>query len=242
MSVTAIIPAHNAERTIMRAVESIRRQLTPTTIVVVDDASTDGTAEISENLADVVIRLEENQGPAAARNAGIASVATPYVAFLDADDTWTSARLGPMIKALERNGEADAVIGATRFKTPTTTSSMGFPIEDGTIAVVPKFCSLLVRGDVFEVVGPIDESLRHYEDYDWMLRAADLGVGFVTLTEVVTEYQQRRAGLSAATGPHTDVLMAVLKRSAKRKKGLSPGEAVRGRAPKWGLVDGASGL
>lgn len=94
--VSVIIPCFKSMETILRAINSILNQsVKPFEIILVDDASGDGTLEfihkIASNINDVSIRvvaLAENSGPGVARNAGWKIASGPYIAFLDADDSW----------------------------------------------------------------------------------------------------------------------------------------------------------
>lgn len=93
--ISVIVPCYRCKDTVERAVESVGRQtLRPREVILVDDASRDGTAEVLELIRDrhrgwiKTIFLPQNCGPAIARNAGWEIASQPYVAFLDADDTW----------------------------------------------------------------------------------------------------------------------------------------------------------
>ncbi|MFI3177317.1 MAG: glycosyltransferase family A protein, partial [Eubacteriales bacterium] len=94
--VSVVIPTYNAVKYIERTLDSILQQTyRDLEILVVDDCSTDGTREVIKAYQDQnpeilihMIELEENQGPAAARNEGIRQASGRYLAFLDADDIW----------------------------------------------------------------------------------------------------------------------------------------------------------
>lgn len=93
--VSVVIPCYRCSATIGRAIESIAKQTQkPAEIILVDDASEDGTLstlqEIARSYPDwlTVLQLKQNQGAASARNAGWAVASQPYIAFLDADDAW----------------------------------------------------------------------------------------------------------------------------------------------------------
>ncbi|MCM0083341.1 glycosyltransferase family 2 protein [Geomonas sp. Red32] len=90
--ISVIIPLYNKERYVQRAVNSVLEQsLAPLEVVVVDDGSTDGSAEAVAALGpDQRLRLvsQRNQGVSAARNRGVAEARGRFVAFLDADDQW----------------------------------------------------------------------------------------------------------------------------------------------------------
>jgi O-antigen/teichoic acid export membrane protein/glycosyltransferase involved in cell wall biosynthesis len=105
--VSILIPAFNAEETILRALDSARQQtFTDLEIIVIDDASTDRTADLVRGraLADPRIRIHKmltNLGPAAARNAGIALAKGEWLALLDADDFMLSDRLERLLDAAQ---------------------------------------------------------------------------------------------------------------------------------------------
>lgn len=94
--VSVVIPCYRCVGTIRRAVETVARQTAlPEEVILVDDASGDGTLALLESLADEygrawirVIAQRVNQGAADARNAGWEAATQPYIAFLDADDAW----------------------------------------------------------------------------------------------------------------------------------------------------------
>lgn len=95
-NVTVIIPCWRCKETITRAVDSVYKQtILPEKVILIDDASGDGTADFLEQLAlnypkewINVIHLAVNSGPGVARNAGWDMAKTEYIAFLDADDAW----------------------------------------------------------------------------------------------------------------------------------------------------------
>lgn len=110
--VTIMIAAWNAENSLPKAIAAARQQDEITAeIIVADDASTDNTAGLIETLTDVkYIRLPQNQGPSAARNAALAAATAEWVAVLDADDAMTPGRLDAMLAQATRH-KADVVLG-----------------------------------------------------------------------------------------------------------------------------------
>lgn len=94
--ISIVIPLYNKRDTILQTIESIRRQTYQHfEIVVIDDGSTDGSAEIVEKIVDSRIRLirQQNAGVSVARNRGIKESHGEYIAFIDADDEWCPAYL-----------------------------------------------------------------------------------------------------------------------------------------------------
>lgn len=104
--VDIIIPLYNKEKTVARTIRSIREQVfTNWRLIVVDDGSTDGGAEIVRSFDDPRITLlrQENRGPGAARNVGLRAATADIVAFLDADDQWYPWYLENAVNAIRNN-------------------------------------------------------------------------------------------------------------------------------------------
>jgi glycosyltransferase involved in cell wall biosynthesis len=100
LPVSVIIPTHNSEKTVIRALESVRCQTeSPAEVIVVDDCSTDSTVSIVRIFADQhkeniqIIQLDANLGPSATRNTGWNEATAEFVAFLDSDDSWHPDKL-----------------------------------------------------------------------------------------------------------------------------------------------------
>ena len=109
-SVTVLIPAFNAAATIRRALDSVLAQTYGDyEIIVIDDASSDATAEIvATQYTDQVrlLRLPRNLGESGAMNTGIAVAKGRWIAFLDADDEWLPEKLVRQIAVMESNPNA----------------------------------------------------------------------------------------------------------------------------------------
>lgn len=109
MLVSVIIPLYNKARYVRRALQSVAAQtFAEFEVIVVDDGSTDGGAREVEAFADARVRLisQQNAGPGAARNRGIAEARGEIVAFLDADDEWLPDFLAEGVKLLGAHADA----------------------------------------------------------------------------------------------------------------------------------------
>src|SRR5438309_889330 len=99
--VTVVVPVHDAAGTVGRAIASVLRQtVMPAEIILIDDCSTDSSANVIELEASRypearirLLRQKQNLGPATARNAGWNAAVGRFIAFLDADDTWHPRKL-----------------------------------------------------------------------------------------------------------------------------------------------------
>jgi glycosyltransferase involved in cell wall biosynthesis len=150
-------------------------------IVVVDDASTDTTPEVMEGYPDIkYVRLPVNRGLSAARNEGIKASTGKYIAFNDDDDLWLPYKLSLLVPALESDPQLSATYAQMLVNCennialiPDSNAPSGhlFPMllmKDCQVGIL----GIIVRREVFDVVGYFDETLKTYEDIDWVLRVA----------------------------------------------------------------------
>lgn len=110
---TVIIAVYNGERTIAHAIQSVLDQSYPAhEIIVIDDGSTDGTAEQVKQFGGVVRYIyQQNAGVAAARNAGVDAATADWLSFLDADDYYYPDRLKWQAELLQRHSKLDFMTG-----------------------------------------------------------------------------------------------------------------------------------
>jgi len=123
LRISVIIPAYNSASTVCEAIDSVFLQnVQDLEVIVVDDASSDDTVEVAESMFQElqvtrckwkVLRLEENYGPAAARNRGISEAKGEWLAFLDADDVWLPGKLAMQMEYLKQNPDIVMVCGGT---------------------------------------------------------------------------------------------------------------------------------
>ena len=194
--VSVIMPAYNASLYIEEAIRSVLDQDYPNIeLIVIDDGSSDGTAELAESLGEQVRVIRQiNGGPAAARNKGIADARGELIAFLDADDLWLPGKLLAQVAYLAEHPDVGVVYGKFvrwegcsdgSFPSPpllqndqgsTTTTLVaehsGRIYRELLFDNIVHIITAMVRKSVFETVGYFDEQLRTGEDYDLWLRVS----------------------------------------------------------------------
>lgn len=199
VSVSVIIPAYNQAHYLGGAIRSVLAQsYGDFEILVVDDGSTDHTAEVVRGIDDVRLfyHYQENRGLSAARNRGLREARGTYLTYLDSDDLFLPRKLELLVGALERMPEAGMAAGQAVpideegrqigriFETALPADGaellLGNPLHVG---------SVLLRRSWQEQVGPFDERLRSYEDWDMWLRLARAGCPMLSVAEPVSLYR-----------------------------------------------------
>jgi glycosyltransferase involved in cell wall biosynthesis len=229
--VSVIVPAYDSAAYLPEAIASIRaQQYAPLEIILVDDGSTDATAELVPALgADIKYIYQQNRGPAAARNHGLAQATGSVIAFLDADDLWAPQKLELQLTALYRHPTADCVIGHIRAFQTDPEAFLVSKRRQNTPFLAHQVGSALFRRSVVERIGDFDETLRFSEDIDWFLRAREAGVSILVLPQVALLYRVHSNNMTR-TGGHSHYLTQVLRRSIHRRR-QGGGSAVRDLSP-----------
>jgi len=179
MQITVVIPTYNRYALLSRAINSVLSQTyKPIEIIVVDDGSTDNTRDIQSDFPSVIYIYQENSGVSSARNRGIKSTSSEWIAFLDSDDEWLPTKLEEQVV----------------FHQEHSTILMSYTdetwIRDGMNVKIPKkfkkigkdafaenlsYCNIapsssLIHKNLFKSIGMFDEALEVCEDYDLWLR------------------------------------------------------------------------
>lgn len=181
--VSAVIPTYNRGHVVERAIASVLEQTyRPIEIIVVDDGSTDDTAERMERVRApelAYIRTPTNAGASAARNLGISKARGDFVAFLDVDDEWLPDKTARQVAAFRgappRLGVVYCGISEVSPEWPPIErhpTSRGDLFETLRVANVLRTSGVMVRREVFGRVGGFDCGLAARHDWDLWLRIA----------------------------------------------------------------------
>lgn len=205
-TIDVVIPMRNGAATILGTLASVARQsLRPNRIIVVDDGSNDGGADLVEALNDpgIIVVRTAAIGVSHARNVGLRLACSEYVAFLDSDDLWHPEKLRRQLEAIAARPGADVVVCGTAAIDPDGTRHEAYtavqPDDERVLVdlINTSSCSgwasaVVVRRRAAIAAGGFDETLAFSEDYDFWTRLAR-NCRFVCIEETLS-YSVRRAG------------------------------------------------
>jgi glycosyltransferase involved in cell wall biosynthesis len=205
-SVSVIIPTFNSGQYIATAVDSaLAQERVDVEVLVIDDGSTDATGEILRRYGDRIHYIyQPNSGVSTARNTGLASARSRYLAFLDSDDAWHPNKLARQLDALEKNPDAGACYSAftvTDSELSPLYIHRGEPettvLEDlllkGNWVSTPS--TVLCERALFTKVGGFDPELSLCADWDMWLRLAAV-TDFVYIDESLADYRKHGENMS----------------------------------------------
>jgi CTP:molybdopterin cytidylyltransferase MocA len=219
--VSVIIPCFNQGHFLAEAIESaLAQSYRPLEIVVVDDGSSDDSAQVARRYAGVKLIRQPNRGLSAARNAGLEASAGAYLVFVDADDRLLGEALQAGVNDLAEHPECAFVYGHYRL---IAADGAPLPSAEGRRVGADHYLEMLrancigmhatvmYRRAVFNDVGGFDTTLGACEDYDLYLRITRR-FAVHCHAAVVAEYRQHDANMSKDAGLMLKTALAVIGR------------------------------
>jgi glycosyltransferase involved in cell wall biosynthesis len=194
---------------VARAIGSVLRQsLPPQEVIVVDDGSMDRTGLVAGGMEKVrVVRHDEARGLAEARNTGVRSARSAWVAFLDADDEWDDRKMERQARAAAEQG-AGAVYCGVRLRTegladareaPASTFGSERRLRRALLlhnCITGSASSMIVRREILEQCGGFDPALKRCEDRDMWIRLS-WKTRFAAVREPLVTIWQRAGSLGS---------------------------------------------
>jgi glycosyltransferase involved in cell wall biosynthesis len=225
-TVTAAIPVRDGEAYLAEAIESILAQSRPLDqVVVVDNGSSDRSAEIARGFAPAVELVHEPQpGIGAARNAALRAASGDLVAFLDADDLWEREKTALQLAALEAEPGLQLVFGHVRqFVSPDRVDAEAeLPAAPAAPQPGLYIGAMLARRSAIDAIGPWPEDVRVSDGLSFLLRAKELGLEQAMLAETVTLRRLHGDNHSIHNRDQRTEFARHLKRSLDRRRGAAP--------------------
>jgi glycosyltransferase involved in cell wall biosynthesis len=189
--ISVILPVHNRADVLPRAIESVLDQeLREFELIVVDDGSTDDSAQVAQSFGDdriQLIRLDHNRGGNVARNQGIRAAGAPLIAFLDSDDRYLPNTLAWVAAEFERRPKLDLLVDSFIKVQPPGARKAAVVrrnpvIDDRELFRTALFTRQLwkatpaisVKRDIALEAGLFDETLRRLQDFDFLIRVSDM--------------------------------------------------------------------
>lgn len=186
--VSVVIPVFNAGKYLEETLASILAQSYPAIeVVAVDDGSKDDSVAILERFSGrLKLVKQQNSGAAAARNRGVREASGKWIAFLDADDIWDSAKLERQLAqcgALAWSYTDSVFMGGVnegRLDSEFTPKRQGMVLEALVLSNFIGTSSVMIEREKFLQIGGFDESLRSIQDWDlWLRLAREYPIGYV---------------------------------------------------------------
>jgi glycosyltransferase involved in cell wall biosynthesis len=187
VEVSVVVPTHNRSGLLTLTLRSVLWQRdVDLEIVVVDDGSTDDTAEAVAGLHDARVRIVRHptpQGVAASRNRGAAEATAEWITFLDDDDLWGPDKLARQLRAAREAGRSWAYTGAVSVDDDLEVlGGMPPPSPERIVELLPRYdavpgggSNVVVHRDTLARAGRFDSRLRNTEDWEMWIRLAKLG-------------------------------------------------------------------
>jgi glycosyltransferase involved in cell wall biosynthesis len=218
-----VIPAYNAAKFIDETLTCILEQtLEGVEVIVVDDGSTDSTANAVEPYLDHITYIhQENAGVSAARNRGLEPARGRYVCFFDADDWMYPENLAKKVAHLEGHPEdvlvhshvavTDEVLNRTGEVLTGRTGDVAPDLMGYAPPAIPGVSSSVLRTEIARAVGGFDTELSTSADFDFWVRVALRGT-VASVPEVLVFYRRHGEAMYADVGLHVHDMLAIIDR------------------------------
>jgi glycosyltransferase involved in cell wall biosynthesis len=215
--VSVVVPVFNGERFLRETLGSILDQdYRPLEVIVVDDGSTDSTADIARSHETIHYLYQDNQGPAAARNAGIEASRGELVAFLDADDRWLPGKLRIQVAYLIEHPETGFVYAHRRMVLEPGVEPPPWYEERDSPGLFAG--TLVARTEVFRKVGSFNPDFRFGENAEWLARARDAGIAMAVLPETLLISRVHGGNMTHRSKEMRSSVLRALKSSIDRQR------------------------
>ncbi|MBM3672585.1 MAG: glycosyltransferase family 2 protein [Actinobacteria bacterium] len=227
-TISAIIPVRDGAAFIEDAIDSVLSQtVPPSEVIVVDDGSRDGTADVVARFGPSVrLVRQEAQNQSVALNRGIEEAAGALLSFCDADDMWTKDKLERQLEVLDRDREPLLVSGLVQqFVDPSARDATRSLRVKSAPQRGPLTGTLLARREVFGRVGLFNSDLYTAAGVEWIARARALEMRVETVEVVVLLRRVHGQNITVVQHEQWDRdLLAVMRAHRRRNGGSARGD------------------
>ncbi len=237
--ISVLIVSYNYGRFLRQCIESVLAQTCSEEmeIVLVDDGSTDGTAQLLSDFPMVRYVFQDHSGVAAARNRALREASGDYIAFLDADDMWKEEKLALQLDYLRDHPDCGIVFtGYENFLESGVSPDESWVKQDVLFAAKNRTClpTALFTRSVMLRCGDFDESFPRGEDTEWTSRLGYLGIqsGFLEEKLLMRRLHGQNLTKSAAAGTAEESMakaFQIIRRNLQMRKerALAQEETIR---------------
>jgi glycosyltransferase involved in cell wall biosynthesis len=227
MKISVVITSFNYSKYIGEAIRSVENQTFPVTeIIIVDDCSTDHSANFIRNTFPKVklIALKENVGVASALNIGIRESSGELIALLDGDDYWHSQKIEKQFHMLKSNPTYDACFTLLKqFISPDLTEEEKkkcfIPQE---IMVGHTKITMLAKKEIFDRIGLFEEGRKFNDFIEWFARAKRGKIIHDTIHEVLAFRRIKKISLSQSALEKNPEMIQILRKHLQSKRNEKP--------------------
>lgn len=200
MKISIIMAVYNAESTIEQALESVIKQShKDTELIIIDGGSNDGTISVIEQYQDKIAywSSEPDRGVYDAMNKGIQRASGDIIAFLNSDDWYEESALETVNHCFSDHS-VDVVAGKVNYFIKDKLFASGMPLYEGKdihLEMIYNHQSMFVKKELFDAVGNFNTKYKITADYEWTLKAHNMGYKFMRIDHILTNF--RLGGISS---------------------------------------------
>ena len=221
--ISVIMPAYNSENYIQESLDSLYDQVLsiPMEIIVVNDGSSDKTADILLAQGDKIkVITQPNLGGVRAKNTGFRKASGNFICSLDSDDLYLPEKLDKQWRFLKEHPEFDMVFCKIKqFISPELDDGTKKIPKDVEVLTAMNFSGGMYRSSVFEVNGYIDESLLHYGEFvDWFAKAKEKSIAHSVVDEILLLRRVHDLNLGKTESHQQSDFLKVLRSKINRSK------------------------
>lgn len=219
--VSVIIAVYNGERYLAEAIRSVFAQTyCPLELIVIDDGSIDASATIAKSFELVRYAHQQNAGQSVALNRGLKMANGAFLAFLDADDFWTTDKLSLQMAALDSEPSLDMVFShLEQFAEPDAPAALAAVVRK-TRQVVPAQLpsTMLIRQSAFGRVGEFSSRWKIGNVVDWYARATEAGLRSRTLDQILYKRRIHGQNVGITQRQNRDDYLSIVKAALDRRR------------------------